>query len=146
MIDESEVQIYFQGYLSHLTNERRLSTLTCENYARDVRQFLTLKQDTPLQQLQIHQVRRYVATLHARGLSGKTLARMLSSWRSFFKYLARDHQFTHNPCLGLRAPKSPKNLPHALSPDEAGKLMAIATDTDPLSIRDKAIFELFYLY
>ena len=141
--EESEVQVYFQGYLSHLSDERRLSQHTCDNYARDVRQLLALTQETSLQLLQIHQVRRFVAQLHSRGLGGKSLARMLSSWRSFFKYLARDHHFTHNPCLGLRAPKSPKNLPHALSPDEAGKLVSMTGDS-PLAIRDKAIFELLY--
>ena len=140
---ESEVQVCFQGYLSHLADERRLSQNTCHNYERDVRQLLALAQETSLELLQIHHVRRFIAQLHGRGLSGKSLARMLSSWRSFYKYLIRDHGFTHNPCLGLRAPKSPKTLPHALSPDEAGKLLSIADDA-PLAIRDKAIFELFY--
>ena len=140
---EGETRDYFQGYLSYLTNERRLSRHTCENYARDVTHLLELAKDSPLNQLQIHHVRRFVAQLHGSGLNGKSLARMLSAWRSFYKYLTRDHLFTHNPCLGLRAPKSPKNLPQALSPDEATKLVSMEAD-GPLAVRDKAIFELFY--
>ena len=68
---------------------------------------------------------------------------MLSAWRGFYRYLARDHGYTNNPCVGLRAPKARKTLPQSLSPDEAARLMAIPGD-DTLAIRDKAIFELFY--
>ena len=68
---------------------------------------------------------------------------MLSAWRGFYRYLARDHSYTHNPCIGLRAPKSKKILPQVLSPDEAGRLMDIPGG-DALAVRDKAIFELFY--
>jgi integrase/recombinase XerC len=97
----------------------------------------------PLKRMDAQQIRRHVAQLHARGLDGRTLARMLSAWRSFFNYLARDHSYTHNPCAGIRAPRTGKRLPHALSPDEAGRLMAIAA-ADPLALRDKAIVELLY--
>ncbi|MDP2879366.1 MAG: tyrosine recombinase XerC, partial [Sulfuricella sp.] len=135
---------YLQGFLGHLASERRLSPLTCTNYGRDVTELLKLAGDTPLDRLQVHQVRRFVAQLHSRGLGGKTLARMLSAWRGFYAYLARDHGFTSNPCAGLRAPKSVKALPQALSPDEAVRLMEIPADGDPLALRDKAMFELFY--
>lgn len=132
-----------RGYLEHLSNERRLSRHTVENYARDITALIGLAGDTPLKQLQVQNVRRFVAQLHGRGLDGRTLGRMLSAWRGFFHYLARDHGYVQNPCLGIRPPKSAKRLPHALSPDEAGRLMEIAA-TDPLAVRDKAILELLY--
>lgn len=135
---------YLQGFLGHLASERRLSPLTCANYGRDVAELLRLAGDTSLDQVQILQVRRFVAQLHGRGLGGKTLARMLSAWRGFYAWLARDHGFASNPCAGVRAPKSVKALPQALSPDEAVRLMEIPADGDPLSLRDKAMFELFY--
>ncbi len=130
-------------YLSYLATERRLSRHTCDNYARDVNALLELAGTTPLKDLQMHHIRRYIAQLHARGLSGKTLARMLSAWRGFYHYLARGHGFSHNPCQGLRAPRSAKHLPHALSPDEANRLVEIPMDK-PQALRDKAILELFY--
>ena len=68
---------------------------------------------------------------------------MLSAWRGFFNYLARHHGFARNPALGIRAPKAAKKLPHALSPDEASRLMEIG-ETHALAVRDKAILELFY--
>jgi len=135
--------LYLAGFLSQLRQERRLSRHTADAYARDVRALLELAGTTPLAELQIHQIRRFVAQLHGRGLGGKSLARLLSAWRGFFKYLARDHGFSLNPCAGVRAPKSPKSLPKALSPDEATRLVSIAGD-DKLAVRDRAIFEMFY--
>ena len=134
---------YLQGYLAWLLNERRYSELTAESYKRDLRHLFELAADTALANLKIHHIRRYIAQLHSKGLGGRSLARMLSAWRGFFVYLMRDHGFVDNPCVGLRAPKSPKTLPQALSPDEAARLVNLPTDT-PEAIRDKAMFELFY--
>ena len=134
---------YLEGFLSHLAHERRLSPNTVESYARDVRKFLQLVDQAVIADVQAHQARRMVAQLHARGLDGRSLARMLSAWRAFFRYLARDHAFTRNPFQGLKARKSAKTLPNALSPDEAGKLMTIRSD-EPMDVRDHAMFELFY--
>ncbi len=131
------------AYLAHLANERRLSPLTCGSYARDIAALLQLTEATPLDQLQIHHIRRFIAKLHAQGLSGRSLARMLSAWRGLYHYLVRDHGYSSNPCAGLRAPRTPKTLPHALSPDEAAKLLEFPAD-DLMALRDKAMFELFY--
>jgi integrase/recombinase XerC len=135
--------LLLEAYLAHLTDERRLSVHTARNYARDVAALLELVGATPLKQLQVHDMRRFVARLHARGLGGKSLARVLSAWRGFFRYLARDHGFEHNPCAGIRAPRAAKKLPSTLSPDEAGRLLE-GDPTGPLAQRDKAMFELFY--
>jgi len=131
------------GYLAHLATERRLSPLTVENYARDIRALFAATAGTALPELQIHHLRRAIAHLHGKGLDGKSLARMLSAWRGFFRWLARDHGYTHNPCAGLRAPKTKKALPHVLSPDEAARLMNLPGE-DALAARDRAIVELFY--
>ena len=136
-------QKYLQGYLAWLSNEKQYSDLTAENYARDLKHLFELAADTPLKNLKIHHIRRYISQLHSKGLGGRSLARMLSAWRGFYNYLMRDHGLTDNPCAGLRAPKSPKTLPQALSPDEATRMVDLPTDT-PEAIRDKAIFELFY--
>ena len=132
-----------KAFLAHLANERRLSPHTILNYERDIEALIELADATPLEQLRIHQIRRFIAQLHARGLDGRTLARMLSAWRGFFRYLARDHAFSTNPCAGLRAPKAKKTLPHALSPDQAARLMEIDGD-EAFALRDKAMLELFY--
>ncbi len=99
--------------------------------------------DGPLIQIKIHDVRRFIAQLHGKGLSAKSLARVLSAWRGFFKFLIRVHGFSDNPCVGLRPPRGAKPLPETLSPDEAARLMEIQGDS-ALVLRDRAILELFY--
>ena len=132
-----------QAYLAYLTHERRLAANTIGSYQRDLDELIALVGDNDLAHLQPHQIRRFAAQLHSRGLGGRSIARMLSAWRGWFHYLVRDHGLKTNPCMGVRAPKSAKRLPHALSPDEAARLMNIDED-DALALRDKAICELFY--
>lgn len=134
---------YLASYLEHLAFERGLSPLTRENYARDIRLLLTLADKTPLDQLTTNHIRRFIGSVHGQGIGGKSIARHLSAWRGFFNFLTQRHSFTSNPCTGLKPPKSPKTLPQALSTDQAIQLVAIEGD-DPLTIRDRAILELFY--
>lgn len=131
------------AYLAHLSFERGLSPLSRENYARDITVLLQLAGNTDLNTLQIAHIRRFVAAMHGKGLSGKSIARRLSAWRGFFQFLIHRHGFDSNPCIGMRTPKSPKSLPQALSPEQAGKLVEIDDDS-LLAVRDCAIFELFY--
>jgi integrase/recombinase XerC len=130
-------------YLEFLNFERGLSPLTRENYARDITQLIKLADKTALNELQTNHIRRFIASLHSKGLGGKSIARMLSSWRGFFDFLVNRKSFKNNPIIGLRAPKSPKTLPQALSIEQTVKLVDIKDD-DTLSIRDHAILELFY--
>ncbi|MEN6586994.1 MAG: site-specific integrase, partial [Sulfuricella sp.] len=53
-------------YLSHLQHERRLSPLTGTSYARDLAELFRLAGETPLADVQIQQIRRFIAQLHAR--------------------------------------------------------------------------------
>ncbi|MFV1922489.1 MAG: tyrosine recombinase XerC [Methylotenera sp.] len=130
-------------YLNHLNVERGLSALTRENYARDITNLLNQNKETPLEHLNTTDIRKTVAKLHSKGLSGKSIARMLSSWRGFFDFLVKRKGFSQNPAKGIRAPKSVKSLPQALSIEQAIKLVDIKDD-DILSIRDHAVLELFY--
>lgn len=134
---------YLAAYLDHLAHERGLSPLTCENYGRDIRALQELAGEITLQNLKTAHIRRFIATLHGRGIGGKSIARMLSAWRGFFAFLSRRHGIDNNPCVGMRPPKSAKTLPQALSPEQASKLVDIGDD-DTLAVRDHAILELFY--
>jgi len=130
-------------YLKFLNFERGLSPLTRENYARDIQQLFKLSNGTALNDLQSTDIRHYIASLHSKGLGGKSIARLLSSWRGFFNYLIQRHDYRNNPAKGLRAPKSAKTLPQALSIEQAIKLVDVK-NVDVLSVRDHAILELFY--
>jgi integrase/recombinase XerC len=132
-----------ERYLAHLRNERRLSGHTVAAYARDNAALVVLCAGRAPQELTSHDIRRFVATLHGKGLSPRSLARMLSSWRGYFDWLARHHELAANPCNGVRPPRAAKRLPEALSPDDAVRLVAHADESEA-GIRDQALFELAY--
>lgn len=131
------------AYLDALTHQRRASPHTLSAYRRDLDQLLDFAADTPLSALSAHDIRGMVRRLHASQLSGRSIARVLSAWRSLFTWLARNRGFKHNPCQGVRAPKSPKTLPHALAPDQAAALLDVEA-TETIDLRDRAMFELLY--
>jgi integrase/recombinase XerC len=131
-----------ESFARHLA--ARPSANTREAYLRDVELLVSLIGPADPRTLRGPDIRRCLAKLHARGLSGRSLARVLSGWRAFYRFLAEvDPAVRENPCAGLRAPKSARRLPKALSPDEAVQLVELDGD-DPLALRDRAILELFY--
>lgn len=129
-------------YLTHL-RARHYSPHTLTAYAEDLGHLAALASTATPAQLTSHDIRRFLATLHGRGLAAASLARILSAWRGFFRHLARNGHIAANPCLGLRPPKGPRHLPHALSPDEMAHILEGGAET-PLEIRDLAMFELMY--
>lgn len=134
------------AWLAELSNQRRLSPHTLAAYRRDLDKLLASIGEQTLAEVQAHQIRRAVAQLHAQGLGGRSLARLLSAWRGFFAWLGERGLVRSNPCEGLKPPKSPQRLPKALSVDEAMQLLETEEDSDDpwQSCRDLAMFELFY--
>ncbi len=131
----------FEAFALHLVTR---PPHTRNAYLRDVARLLEMAGDTSVAGLARPQLMRFIATLHGRGLSGRSLARTLSAWRAFYRFLIeRDRSVKDDPCAGIKAPKSPRRLPSALSPEEAARLVTIDGD-DPLSLRDRALFELAY--
>ena len=135
-----------ERFVAHLDHERRLSAHTLKNYRRDLRAvagFCDAQGIGDWRALDVHGVRACVAALHRRGLSGRSLQRLLSALRSFYNYLLREDLAPHNPAAGVRAPKSPRALPHTLDADQLGRLLDIQA-RDPLALRDRAMMELMY--
>ena len=133
-----------KAWLETLEHQRRLSRHTLANYARAVDVLFKLKDGTDLRDLDAQLIRRYVARLHAARLSGRTLALTLSAWRGFYRWLSRHRGFSANPVLGVRAPKSPRHLPKALSVEQAQQLLESEPPGAPEGARDRAMFELLY--
>jgi integrase/recombinase XerC len=130
-------------YLNALEHQRRLSRATLRNYAHAIHALLAFQKDN-LEGLEPAQVRRYVAMLHAKGQSPRTLALTLSAWRGFYRWLARHRNFGANPVLGIRAPKAARPLPKALSVESAQQLLSPSEKNSPAERRDLAMFELLY--
>src|SRR6266581_817427 len=114
MANDSRLRL-LEEFLDQLAHQRRLSSGTVRNYRRALEQLFALNDGVSLKRLEAQHMRRTVSQLHARGMSGRTIAYLLSGWRGFFNWLVKHRGFPHNPCVGLRAPKSPKALPKALS-------------------------------
>ena len=134
---------YIDNYIEYIKFEKRLSSNTIKNYLRDI---LLLKKQSPnkdFKSYKVEDIRRSVSIFHQKGINGKSLSRMLSSWRGFFDFLTNRYKFKQNPVIGIKAPKSKKTLPQTLSIDQVMKLINI-TDSTLLGIRDRAVMELFY--
>ena len=131
-------------YLNALEHQRRLSPATLRNYAHALQQLFVFLDGKDLQSLEPAQVRRCIATLHAKGQSPRTLALTLSAWRGFYRWLARHRGFGANPVLGIRAPKAARPLPKALSVEAAQRLLDGERESSPLGVQDAAMFELLY--
>jgi integrase/recombinase XerC len=132
-----------EEFLDQLAHQRRLAAGTARNYRHAVEELFALNPESALDKLDPQHLRRTVAQLHARGVSGRTIAAMISGWRGFFAWLVKHRGLRSNPGIGLRAPKSPKALPKALSPDLMSQLLE-GPASAPVQLRDKAMFELFY--
>lgn len=136
-----------EHYLQHLAAERRLSAHTVAAYQHDLAQLRKLTEGQALAELSVSDIRGAIVKLRGQGLAATSVARHLSSWRGFYTFACRRLAYTHNPCTGLRPPKTARTLPQVLSPDACTQLLngaANAASDDALQARDRAMFELFY--
>lgn len=136
------------AYLASLA-ARRYSPATLVTYAMGLQHLRYCVGEVAPATLDPHAIRRALATLRARGMAPRTLARTLSSWRGLFHFLARAGEIAHNPCIGLRPPKAEKRLPNTPSVDDMARLLASGeTPGDAQAAvwqaRDLAMFELMY--
>src|SRR3984893_15423187 len=137
---------WIDRFLSHLAHERRMSGHTITAYRRDLlslAEFGGRHKLTTWNLFDNSQVRTFAAALHGAALSPRSIQRHLSAVRTFYEFLMREGHCARNPALDVRAPKAKKRLPSTLDADQMGRLLAFRVD-DSLSVRDKAIMELFY--
>jgi len=135
------------AYLEHLRCERQVSAHTCSAYRLDLGKVLDYCQQEQLadwRALDTPGLRRLIARLHQQGLSGKSLARLLSAVRGFYQYLNRQGLCSHDPANGLTPPKGERRLPKTLDADRAKQLLDGHVEDDFLGHRDQALLELCY--
>ncbi|MCD6662190.1 MAG: tyrosine recombinase XerC [Comamonas sp.] len=133
-------------YLQHVRVEKRLAPRTAQLYEQELTRLVALAQGQTLLALTGAHVRRYLAQLHARGQSARSLSLTLSAWRGFYAWAGRQGLVAANPAQDVRAPKATRLLPKALAVDEAVHLADFAEPAaDPwLEARDSAMVELLY--
>jgi len=149
-----------QEFYDYLQFERRYSAHTIAAYKRDLARFCELAAlANPIDGSTVV-MQTFVAQLHARGLSARTIARHLSSLRAYFRFAQRSQPQLADPTVGLRTPKPKRKLPKNLDVDRANQLFGAnsevqqeptdrATATQQTvkqktALRDRAIVELLY--
>ncbi|MFM7049501.1 MAG: tyrosine recombinase XerC, partial [Polynucleobacter sp.] len=121
-----------EAYLNNLHVVRQLSAHTIKAYRADLK---ILSENAQAEKCAIDQInhvriRRWTATLHAKGLSARSIARVLSAWRGFYDWLLVESKdqlgLGSNPAADIKAPKRSKLLPKALSVEQALALIEFA--------------------
>ncbi len=136
----------FLGYLKH---QRNASAYTIKSYAEDLAGARTilaglLSETVPVEQVTPRQVRALVAAWSEQGFAPSTIARKLSSLRSFFRFICRQGGLTRDPTQGIRAPKQGRKLPHFLTEQHIDALLEAPPNEGAAGLRDRAILETFY--
>jgi integrase/recombinase XerD len=146
--------VWVGRYLDHLTVERGLSTNTLAAYRRDLRRYVVFceKRDVIApEQVVDATVRSFVASISAstwgedeRPYSARSVARALSSVRSFHRFLVREGAADRDPAADVVQPKLPRSLPHPLSVDEIARIVEAPDNGTSAGLRDRAILEVLY--
>ncbi|MEO8475512.1 MAG: tyrosine recombinase, partial [Actinomycetota bacterium] len=141
-------------YLDHLVVERGLSSNTLAAYRRDLGRyvkFLEARDISDPADVDESSIRSYVASVSAsthgedeRAYRATSVARMLSSVRSFHRFLVRDGVTSRDPASAVAQPKLPRQLPHPLSVEDTRRLLEAPDTTSTSGLRDAAILELLY--
>jgi integrase/recombinase XerC len=145
-----------EAFLRHFEAERVPSAHTLAAYRRDLDKLIAYMDAEGLSSfdaLTPDRLRTLIARLHRplpekgnkqpKGLEPNSLQRLLSAFRTLFRYLTREGQLAHDPALGVRGPKVRRKLPVVLDADEAKELVETNLGGS-LAPRDTAMMELFY--
>ncbi|MGE5558208.1 MAG: tyrosine recombinase XerC [Bacillota bacterium] len=138
---------YFEQFLNCLRAVKAASPHTTESYCRDLLQFASYLESEKIKTFEglNHLVfRGYLAFLQKRGLKRASIARKLSTLRSFFKFLCREQILNVNPVKDVLTPKQENRLPKFLFPEQMNGLLEAPGREKRLSIRDLALIDVLY--
>ncbi|MBG9979981.1 tyrosine recombinase XerC [Facklamia sp. DSM 111018] len=137
-----------QCFLNYLSNERRYSDNTIKAYQRDLNEmeeFMDQSGSSKLEELEYRDMRLYLAYLNEKQLSSSSIARKLSSLRSFFQYSIRQSWIDQDPMELISYKAKKQHLPDFLYENEMEKLIKAAEKDDHrYHYRNLAIIELMY--
>lgn len=139
----------------YLESERRVSDHTLDAYGRDVGGFILVlgeyKGSTVtlelLARLQVRDFRAFMAARRNDGLSPQSTARLLSSIRNFYRYLARAEGIENDAIEAVQSPKKPHRVPRPLTEEAARSVVEVLpdfADEDWVGARDIAVISLLY--
>ena len=133
-------------FIDCLRFERRLSKNTIVSYQRDLekyRFFLNSSKIKEILNVSNDQILYFLEFLY-KTQSSSSVSRILSTLRTFYKYLVRDGKIQKNPFSSIKNPKMPKKILEVLNEQEVKKFLESIPSSTYLELRDKAMFELLY--
>lgn len=137
-----------EDYIHFIQVERQLSHNTLESYRRDLEsyaRFLAEEQKlADYRSVERQHILLHLEALRNEGKSARTVARHISSIRSFHQFLLREKVTTTDPTVHLEMPQLEKKLPHVLTIQQIEALIEVPDLTTPQGYRDVAMFELLY--
>ncbi|GAB4368316.1 MAG: site-specific tyrosine recombinase XerD [Deltaproteobacteria bacterium] len=141
-----EIEPLADAYLLHLRTERGLSPNTVEAYGFDLRRFCAflVREGIGPERFGRPELLRFLSSLREEGLSARSIARQVSTLRSFFRYLVRERVLSASPVETVRGPKIGRPLPAYLTPSEVERLLSAPDTRTPEGMRDKAMLDLMY--
>jgi integrase/recombinase XerC len=136
-------------FLQYLRVERGASPHTLKGYREDLHALVDYLADADGRcpapgSITMGELRGFVSALHEAGYAKSSIARRMASVRSFMKFGQREGWAKSNPAKALRNPRKSRTLPHFLSTDEVGKLLAAPQGESAAAVRDRAILETLY--
>lgn len=134
-------------FLQYLSVEKGLAPLTLEAYGRDLGRAVNLLADqglTAWSAVDRDHLRTCLASLHRHGLSGRTIARTVTTLRGLYRFLLEEGAVSSDPTAWMESPQRPLRLPRSLSPGDVERLLACSLGDKPQHARDQAMIELLY--
>ena len=141
------METHFHDFLTMLRVERNVSTHTMDAYKRDINQYLVYLGDLDIKNLsdvKSTHIRDYIRILSDRGMAPASISRIISSIRTYYRFLSSENILDENPVLLINNPKLPKKLPDVLSEKEISLIINAIQESSQFYQRDKAIIELLY--
>ena len=141
------METHFHDFLTMLRVERNVSNHTMDAYKRDINQYLMYLGDLDIKNLsdvKSTHIRDYIIILSDGGMAPASISRIISSIRTYYRFLSSENILDENPVLLINNPKLPKKLPDVLTEKEISLIINAIQESSQFYQRDKAIIELLY--
>src|SRR5690554_646815 len=133
-------------YRRYLLFEKGLSKNTIEAYIRDLNKLLLFIEEEKLSLISIKtsDLEEFLAGLYDNNLSPRSMSRVISALKSFFRYFMLDNYREDNPTDLLDSPKTGLKLPVVLSIEEIDSILSVIDVSTLEGTRNYAIIETLY--
>ena len=135
---------YIDQFIDQAWLTKGLSRNTLEAYRRDLNALKSWLEGQEITGVTSSLLLQYLAERHRQGVSARTSAREMSTFRTFFGWMIRENLIDEDPTSAIPLPKIGRHLPATLSEEEVERLLAAPEIDTPRGLRDRAMIELLY--